>query len=159
MIKVFAVISAMFVALNVNAQNHIEFMKIPMKGSIEQFGRKLERNLGYKLRSEKPTIRIYDGVFLGEEAIIGVLGIAKVEQVIAIIKCGTEELATDFLLKAIDIYYNKYPNVIIKDDSYAFKTNGGIIIIKPSNDEYSVTIGYIDDYNHEYNRKVMIESL
>lgn len=158
-IKVFAVISVMFIALNVNAQNHIEFMKIPMEGSIEQFGKKLERKLGYELRSEKPTMRTYDGMFLGEEAVIGIFGIAKVQQAIAVIECSSEEYAADFLLKAIDIYCSRYPDFIIKDDNYVFKTNGGLIIISLGNNKNYVTIGYMDDYNYEYNKKVMIESL
>nr|DAI84029.1 MAG TPA: Ail/Lom protein [Caudoviricetes sp.] len=115
--KIISVLFVLCLCMAVSAQQHMKFMGIPLDGTVDNFALKLKaKGVTYDAAQSKaagPGVRVFNGRFMAEDAIIVVAYIPKNKMVFSAeveLQYPTVESAHIPFLNLIESLQKKYPN-------------------------------------------------
>ena len=120
--KIISVLFALCLCMAASAQQHMKFMGIPLDGSIDDFTLKLKaKGVTYNAEKSKdsgPGTRIFNGTFIGEDAIFVVFYNAKSEIVfgaaVELSYLNVESAHMPFM-NLLEQLRNKYPTATCEE--------------------------------------------
>lgn len=156
-----AIVMLLSAATNVNAQQHLKFMGIPLTGTIDQFQAKLAAKGAYPDRITNRTtpfgVRCFDGRFTGKKCTIFVYytNSKKVYRAKAVYSDENEDLVDQFYESTKSMLQTKYAYEQSESDSYQSYPAYNIYV---TDSEGTSNIGTINLYKTKYNNPYGLDS-
>jgi len=105
--KIIFTLTALFVAINMIAQEHLSFKGIPIEGSMTSFCQKLKAK-GFTSIGRENNLTLFSGDFTGRKATIGVTATDDGKNIFAVIVLFDPSDEWNTLVNTYDYYKNLY---------------------------------------------------
>lgn len=121
--KIISVLFALCLCIVASAQQHMKFMGIPLDGTVDNFALKLKaKGVTYdaaKSKAAGPGVRVFNGTFMAEDAIISVAYNPKSKMVFsAVVELQYPTVKSTHIpfLNLIESLQQKYPNATCEEN-------------------------------------------
>lgn len=105
--KFFITLTALFVAINIMAQEHLVFKGIPIEGSMTEFCQKL-KNKGFTSIGREDNTALFTGDFTGRKSTVGVTATDDEKNVFAVVVFFDPSGEWNTLVNTYDYYKDLY---------------------------------------------------
>lgn len=132
--KILIILTVLFAAIDIMAQEHLSFKGIPIEGGMTEFCQKL-KSKGFTSIGRENNMALFSGDFTGREATVGVIATNDGKNVFAVVVLFDPSGEWNILVNTYDYYKDLYTRkygepIISKENNPAYSDSNAALMVE-----------------------------